>query len=113
MRSKFGLLILTLCAFALLQPAFSDEPAPPAPSLSADDQKTTLAVEALTRLQNVNLEQNAKLKETVLKVLERTRGSANFVKLVQQFKLPNQDAGLLDVALRNSSNETGVEAIRL
>ncbi len=114
MGGKFTLLIFMIYALAASQPSWADELAPrAAPTLSADDQKTTLAVEALTRLQNVNLEQNAKLKETVLKVLERTRGSPNFVKLVQQFKLPNEDAGLLDVALRNSSNETGVEAIRL
>lgn len=83
------------------------------PSTGDDAQKTALAVEALTRLQNVNLEQNPKLEQTVLRVLEKTRGSPAFVKLVQHFKLKDQDAGLLEVATRNPTNETGVEAIRL
>src|SRR5438270_14080576 len=83
------------------------------PTASEEEQKTALAVEALTRLQNVDLEQNGRLKQTVLRVLEKTRGAPSFVKLVQQFKLKDQDAGLLDVATRNSTNEIGVEAIRL
>jgi len=72
-----------------------------------------MAVEALGRLQGIDLDQNPKLKATVLKVLEQTRGTANFVKLVQQFKLQDQTAGLLEVAVRNSRNETGVQAMRL
>ena len=46
--------------------------------LSASAQsgdRTSLAVEAVTRLQNVDLSQNAKLKETVFKLLDRTRGT--------------------------------------
>lgn len=83
------------------------------PGTSGSDDQTAIAVEALTRLQNVDLEQNPKLKQTVLRVLEKTRGTPNFVKLVQQFKLKDQDAGLLNVATRNSTNEIGVEAVRL
>lgn len=79
----------------------------------SEAERTALAVEALSRLQGVNIEQNPRLKETVLKVLERTRGTPNFVKLVQQFKLKGQEQGLLDVASKNSGNETGVEAMRL
>src|SRR5258706_5183609 len=97
-----AVLLLTLRIFA-------DESSP----VSQEDQKTALAVEALARLQNVDLEQDVRLKQTVLKVLDKTRGTGNFVKLVQQFKLKNQEPGLLEVAARNSTNETGVEAIRL
>src|SRR3954470_11610083 len=96
-------------ALLLAFPLIADEPTPP---VSQEDQRTTLAVEALTRLQNVDLTQNAKLKEAVFKLLDKTRGTANYVKLVQYFKIPNQDRGLLEVALRNSTNETGVAAIR-
>jgi len=83
------------------------------PSASEEEQKTALAVEALTRLQNVDLEQNPKLKQTVLRVLEKTRGTPDFVKLVQQFKLKGQERALLEAATRNWTNETGVDAIRL
>jgi putative heme-binding domain-containing protein len=82
-------------------------------SPSAEKDRAALAVEALSRLQGVDLNQNPKIKEAVLKVLERTRGTANFVKLVQQFKLSDQDSGLLEVAIQNPANETGVEAVRL
>lgn len=82
---------------------------------AADDdaQKTALAVAALSRLQGVDINANAKLKEAVLRVLERTRGTANFVKLVQQFKLPGQEPGLLEVAAAEPASESGVEAMRL
>jgi putative heme-binding domain-containing protein len=85
----------------------------PAADTSEDAEKTALAMEALGRLQGVDLEQNARLKEAVLRVLEKTRGTPNFVKLVQQFKLKGQESGLLEVAAKNSANETGVEAMRL
>src|ERR1051325_3816034 len=78
-----------------------------------DAEKTALAVEALSRLQGVDLNANAKLKETVLKVLERTRGTPGFVKLVQQFKLTGQTGRLLEVAVAQPAGESGVEAMRL
>ncbi len=78
-----------------------------------DAEKTALAVEALSRLQGVDINANPKLKDAVMRVLEKTRGTANFVKLVQQFKLPGQDAGLLEVAAAQPSGESGVEAMRL
>src|SRR5438093_7200073 len=88
-------------------------------SLAGNDQpvgggdkqdRAALAVEALSRLRGTDLDQNPKLREAVLKVLGQTRGTASFVKLVQHFQLKDQDAGLLEVAARNSNNDVGVEA---
>ena len=84
-----------------------------AAAVDADADKTALAVEALGRLQGVDINTNPKLKEAVLKVLEKTRGTANFVKLVQQFKLAGQNEGLLEVAIAQPASESGVEAMRL
>lgn len=82
-------------------------------SADADAEKTALAVEALSRLQGVDIHANPKLKDAVMRVLEKTRGTANFVKLVQQFKLPGQETGLLEVAAAQPAGESGVEALRL
>jgi putative heme-binding domain-containing protein len=79
----------------------------------AEAEKTALAVEAISRLQNVDLDANPKLREAVLRVLDKTRGTSSFVKLVQQFKLTNQNAGLLEVALAQPAGESGVDAMRL
>ena len=84
-----------------------------ASSGAADPERTAMAVEALTRLQGIDLDQNPKIRQAVLKVLEKTRGTGSFVKLVQQFKLTDQDPGLLEVAVENATNETGVAAMRL
>jgi putative heme-binding domain-containing protein len=83
-------------------------------SLSAFGQSDpSVAVEAITRLQNIDLEQNAKIKETVFKLLDRTRGTADFLKLVRHFKIKGQDPALLDLAIAHPSDELGVEAMRV
>jgi putative heme-binding domain-containing protein len=82
-------------------------------SPTEETDRTAVAVEALLRLKEVDLNQNPKLKDAVLKLLEKTRGTPNFVKLVQQFQLADQNAGLLEVAIQHPASDTGVEAMRL
>jgi putative heme-binding domain-containing protein len=86
-----------------------------APRLPADEasDRLNLAVDALTRLQGVDLNANATLKERVLKVLEKTRGTPNFVRLVRHFELSGQETGLLEVAIASPRDEQGVEALRM
>ncbi len=78
-----------------------------------DQSRLNVAVEALTRMEDVNLDQKPAVKAAVNRVLEKTRGSAQFVRLVQHFKMTNQTEGLLQVAIRNPQEESGVTAIRL
>lgn len=78
-----------------------------------EQQRINTAVEALTRMENVNLEEKPAVKAAVNRVLEKTRGTPNFVKLVQHFKLTNQNSGLLAVAINNPKEESGVEAMRM
>ena len=80
---------------------------------SEEQQRIATAVEALTRMQNVDLEEKPAVKAAVERVLEKTRGTPNFVKLVQHFQLTNQTAGLLEVAINHPTDESGVEAMRL
>lgn len=80
---------------------------------SEEQQKLNNAVEALTRLQNVNLEEKPAIKAAVGRALDRTRGTPNFVKLVSHFNLTDQNPGLLEVALKNSRTDSGVEAMKL
>jgi putative heme-binding domain-containing protein len=80
---------------------------------AASQQQITTAVEALTRLENVDLESRPTIKATLERLLDRTRGTPQFVRLVQHFKLTNQMAGLLEVAINNPKDESGVTAMRL
>lgn len=75
--------------------------------------RLTLAVDALTRLEGIDLQSNPAMKERILQVLARTRGTANFVRLVRHFSLGDQEAGLLEVAAALPRDEQGVEALRL
>ncbi len=86
---------------------------PPLSAADADADRIALAVEALTRLEGVDLNANPTMKERVLKVLDKTRGTPNFVRLVQHFKLKDQNAGLLEIALAQPAGESGVEATRM
>ncbi len=90
--------------------SFADEGAMGA---SSEQDRSAMAVEALRRLQGMDLNQNPRIKEALLKVLGKTRGTPSFAKLVKEFKLTDQDAGLLEVAIENPANESGVEAMRL
>ncbi|MDB6110936.1 MAG: Heme-binding protein [Pedosphaera sp.] len=80
---------------------------------TAEPDRNAIAIEALSRLKGMDMEANPSLKAAVLKVLESTRGTPNFVKIVNDFQLKGQNAGLLEVALQHPADETGVEAARL
>jgi putative heme-binding domain-containing protein len=77
------------------------------------DEQTAIQIEALNRLKGVDLEGHAALKSAVLKVLEKTRGTPQFVELVREFKLSGQGKALLDYSLRYPAESSGVEAFRL
>src|SRR2546422_6177456 len=78
-----------------------------------EPERVATVIEALTRLGPEKVETNPKLKEALGKVLEATRGTPQFVELVRDFKIKNQDPALLEIAAKNPSNSTGLEAARL
>ena len=48
-----------------------------------EQQKINTAVEALTRMENVNLDEKPAVRAAVNRVLAKTHGTPNFAKLVQ------------------------------
>ncbi len=79
----------------------------------AQDAPNNSAIEALSRIKGLDLEANPALKRAVLKVLATTRGTPQFVEIVRDFNLTDQGNDLLDCAIKNSTNSTGPEAMRL
>lgn len=79
----------------------------------ASDAQTNVALEALKRLKNVDLESNPAIREAVLKMLEKTRGHADFVEIVREFKLSGYEAELVKFAQAHPTDSTGVAAMRL
>ena len=108
--TPYTLLNLARCAPTLLLAATLAAGA--APSDLSESQRTAIALEALSHLHGVDLDAKPNLKAAVLKLLDRTRGTPQFVQIVKQFHFKDQDAGLLDVAIANPGNDVGVEAIR-
>lgn len=96
-------LFLLICCPALVLSAA--EPSP-------DRERIAVAVEALTRIQNVDLSTNATLKAAVGKVLTATRGTPAFVDLIKHFQIKDQNLALLEIALKNPVEPAAIEAIR-
>jgi putative heme-binding domain-containing protein len=98
--------LLSSClAFCFLVAGLAAEPLEP--------ERVTTIIEALTRLGPEKVEASPKLKEALGKVLEATQGTPRFVELVRDFHLKDQDPALLEIAVLNPNNSTGVEAARL
>src|SRR5689334_15156496 len=75
--------------------------------------KSFVALEALSRLKGIDLEANPAVKAAVMKVLESVKGTPQFVELVRDFQIKDQNPALVEIAINNSTNSTGVEAARL
>jgi len=71
------------------------------------------AVEALKRLKGMDLEANPGVKAAVLKVLDSTRGTPQFVELVKEFGIKGQSPALLEFAMQHPEQSVGVDALRL
>lgn len=82
-------------------------------SASVFAQADSVAIEALSRLKGMDLEANPALKGAVLKVLEKTKGTPQFVEVVRDFELKGQAKDLVDFAAKNPTNSTAVEGLRL
>jgi len=108
-RSGVAAFIWASLACVLLGLVQAGEPVEPAP----DAEKTAIAVEALSRLKGMDLEANPTVKAAVIRVLQQVRGRPEFVEIVRDFQLTDQDAGLLEVAAKSPRDSSGVEAARL
>lgn len=98
-------LAIVLFVLALDFRTFAAEPLPP--------ERVPTVIESLTRLGPEKVEANPKLKEALERVLEATRGTPQFVELVRDFKVQDRDPELLEIAVGNPNNSTGVQAARL
>src|SRR5215510_3992423 len=84
-----------------------------APLPAAESDKAAIAVEALSRLKGLDLEANPGVRVAVMRVIESTKGTPQFVELVRDFKIKDQDNALLEFALAHPSDSAAAEAMRL
>lgn len=76
------------------------------------DDRTLIALEAIKRLENTNLESNPALQKALDRLLDKTKGTSHYVDLVRKFNLKDKSPALLEIALASNSPETRVEAVR-
>ncbi len=99
MKIRIIFCLLLLAAAALAQPI--------------EPEKLNTMIEALTRLGPEAVNANPRLKEALGKVLAATRGTPRFVRLVEQFKVADQNAALLEAATKYPGDEAAIVALRL
>jgi len=67
----------------------------------------------LSRLKGIDLDANPGVKTAVLKLLDQTRGTPQFVEIVRDFKITGQEEALLEFAEHNPASSSGADAMRL
>jgi putative heme-binding domain-containing protein len=77
------------------------------------DQPNSVAVEALSRLKDIDLESNPAVKTAVLKILEQVKGTPQFVEIVSDFKIKGHESALLDFACKQPASSAAAEATRI
>lgn len=107
---RFIIPILSLAALLAAAASASAADSPQPPEL---DPQTAIQVEALSRLKGMDLEANPALKAAVQKVVDKTKGTPQFVELVREFKLKGQNDPLLDYALQYPGQSSAADAVRL
>jgi putative heme-binding domain-containing protein len=75
-------------------------------------RQSFIVAEALNRLPNLDINGNPKYKTALNKVLDASRGSQQFVRLVSKFSLRERYPELLAIAQEHPAEQIGVEAIR-
>jgi putative heme-binding domain-containing protein len=90
--------------------------ASPATAADAPDAGTpppnSIAIEALSRLKDIDLEANPGVKAAVIRVIESTKGTAQFVELVREFRFKDQDDALLGYAMAHPGDSAAADALR-
>lgn len=74
-------------------------------------EKLNTLIGALTRLGPDKVNANPRLKDALGKVLDATKGTEQFVELVQVFKLTDRNAELVEMAIANPNSNAGVASV--
>jgi len=78
-----------------------------------DHSQPSVALEALQRLKDTDLESNPALKEAVDKIIESAHGKTEFIEIARILNLKNVDSEILAIAINEGpTNSTAVEGIR-
>ena len=74
------------------------------------ERKSYIAAESITRLRNFNIN-NPKYKSSLNAVLNRSKGTKQFINLVEKFGISDRYPELLEMAWKNPTDQIGVDSI--
>ncbi|EDL56934.1 PVC-type heme-binding CxxCH protein [Gimesia maris] len=75
-------------------------------------RETYIIAEAISRMPANTVMQDAKYKQALTQVIDSSRGTSEFIKLVQKFKASDYYPELVEIASRAGKSQTSVDAIR-
>src|SRR5213593_4146630 len=81
-----GLLLFACHLLAWNSGALADDSGSP-----TNSDRAAIAREALSRLKGIDLDANPGVKAAVLKLLDQSRGTPQFVEIVRDFNIKDQD----------------------
>ena len=80
-------------------------------SIKNPERKSLVASESLARLKNVDLS-NPEYKEALNQILDESKGTEQFIMLVEKFQMKDRFADVLELACAKPDDTVGVSAIR-
>jgi len=78
-----------------------------------DDRARLIMAEAVTRVQPFSIGDKPEYKEPLARILDQSAGSAQFIYLVDTFKVSDRYPQVLEMAQQHPQDQLGAEAIRL
>ena len=79
---------------------------------AADTNQLAILGEALSRLSADKVNAQPELKAALSRVLDSSKGTADFVELVQRFKVTERNPDLLELAIQKPNEQLGTDAVR-
>ena len=79
----------------------------------SDSDRDSINLEALSRLKDIDLDANPAVRGVALKLLEQLRGTPQFVEIVRDFKIKDQEEGLIQIAAKQPSSHAAADSMRL
>jgi len=80
---------------------------------TAPPPRLTLALEALNRLNGMELDDKPEVRRILKELLARVRGTPQFIQIVRDCNLRDEDPSLIAMATLNPDSSQAVEALRL
>lgn len=79
----------------------------------SQERQNLIRTESLSRIKGFDVSGNPKYREALNRALDSTKGTSDFVTLVEKFSLKDRYPDVMQLALKHATGQVGVDAISL